>query len=243
MFVCQRKLSRAILAVVGLRKVCLLSCAFLLGLYCQCQDLGADYPSKTAVEQAFLKRKTDLKKAESCWKKFAVARGSKKTSEKGFVIDWYDAMTDRYLFSDWFVTKTIKNLVGTIVAVPCREFEVGKAFSYVDVNGRGEKEVRQGKWVAVKVRIGYPNSNKPPSESACAKAVKDLAEVGMAIPKSEGLAGKIIAVKESTKKRFGASVARVSLHDSENGKIWILCFNCQKDQEREKYLPGTYEGK
>lgn len=229
--------------IIGLgASICVAAMAFAEDAQKEEPELVADFPSLSAVYREFKPRSGGLKKVSSSWFKYAYPKGSTKTEVTTLEIQYFSARTGEYLFSDYFTTTSINVKTGTVIAFPKKEFHVEREFTYIDLDGKGKKAVMNGKWVSVDVVIGYPNAEKPPSEHACAVVVKSLAENGMMIPMNTGKPGKIIAVKEAARKRFGASAAQAYLHCSEEGKIKILLLRCKEEKENPKVIPATYEG-
>ena len=205
-------------------------------------ELVADFPNLSAVYKEFKPMSGGLKKVNSSWLKYAYPKGSTKKEVTTFEIQYFSVRTGEYLFSDYFTTTSINVKTGTVIAFPKKEFHVEREFTYIDLDGKGKKAVMNGKWVSVDVIIGYPNEDKMPSEHACAVVVKNLGDNGMMIPMNTGKPGKIIAVKEAARKRFGASVAQAYYHCSEEGRIKILLLRCKSEKENPKVIPATYYG-
>lgn len=225
--------------------LCVFACLVNLLLVAETQEdseLVADFPDLSAVYKEFKPKSEGLKKANTSWFKYAYPKGCTKKEVTTLEIQYFSVRTGEYLFSDYFTTSLISTKTGTVIAIPKKEFNVEREFTYIDLDEKGKKAVMNGKWVSVDVIIGYPNEDKPPSEHACAVVVKNLGDNGMMIPMNTGKPGKIIAVKEAAKKRFGASAAQTYYHCSDEGKIKILLLKCKEEKENPKIIPATYDG-
>lgn len=205
-------------------------------------ELVADFPNLSAVYKEFKPKSGGLQKTNTSWLKYAYPKGSTKKEVTTLEIQYFSVRTGEYLFSDYFTTTLINVKTGTVIAFPKKEFHVEREFTYIDLDEKGKKAVMNGKWVSVDVIIGYPNEDKLPSEHACSVVVKNLGDNGMMIPMNTGKPGKIIAVKEAAKKRFGASAAQAYYHCSDEGKIKILLLRCKDEKENPKIIPATYDG-
>lgn len=206
------------------------------------EELKADFADLSAVYKEFKPRSGGLAKKETSWFKYAVAKGSTKVQKDTCEIQYFSLRSGEYLYSDYFTTTLITVKTGTVIAFPKKEFNVERSFTYIGLDESGKKAVLEGKWVSVDVIIGYPNADKPPSEHACDVVVRNLGDNGMMIPLNTGKPGKIIAVKQAAKMRFGASMAQAYYHCSNEGKIMVLLLRCNKEKENQKILPATYDG-
>lgn len=152
---------------------------------------------------------------------------------------WHDRCSGQYVYSDWSWVESATLVGGTIVALPTEDFHEEESFTYID---SGSRMVVTGKFVTVTVGIYSPG--KEPSGAAKMRTVKNLCESGMNVPAGKDFpAGRIVALKDAAKMRFGASAVDVYYNDHASSKVGFLLFKCDSKKARQDVRSIYFNGR
>jgi hypothetical protein len=193
-----------------------------------------DFKNKQLAQRYF----TPSRNAKSCWSSAITTRGTTTTTmtERSRTV-WrneYTGWTETE--STWDINITSK--CGTVIALPVGGWNIKRKFTYY---GPLYKQM-EGYLVTVKVKICAPNDAKPPNEWQCRRTVKNLAEAGMAIPRSAGKSGRLQPLKQLAESRFGAADVMVVYDDCENNELQFVLFNCRAKEANPYIRTMMFEG-
>ena len=147
---------------------------------------------------------------------------------------------------------------GTVYAVPISDFIVERRFRYKEGG-----LLKSGKVVAVEISIVCTNPNV--GRDVCRRTVLNLVENGVNVPriasanndygggedktirlkdssKKSSLStkmGRILSLKSTARKRFGADTCQYLEGASPDGRVRILLLGCKEDRERRDITPQT----
>jgi len=188
-----------------------------------------DFRDESAAKKHFAAKQS----GGSTWSQGAGARGS-TTSKCGTVIalptsGWLEKQTFTYYGPGYKVLKGRLVTVGVKVYIP----NTGKIQNEAP-RGCCRRQGRCG--------VSVPNTGRIQNDEQCRNVVKNLAESGMAIPRSAGKPGHIQALRLLAKRRFGASSAMVVYDGCENNELKFVLFNCKEKDENPNIRTVMFDG-
>ena len=122
---------------------------------------------------------------------------------------------------------------------PIGDFCIENVFTYDNGGDHGGVARRVGLAVSVRVRLSYLEGENPPTDQQCMGRVSDLATSGGEILDESFRQNRILPLRESAKRRFGASSVKNCLYDAREGKVVVFLENCVAEKVNNAYCPST----
>ena len=232
-------------------------CLVAMGLICPVIAASSD-KEEVPVEQ--FANLTDVRRAfvpamkEMDWSRCINSHGRKEETYTSVTTLWSDGSWSQ----SWWGNSR-KNC-GTVYAVPISDFIVERRFRYKEGG-----LLKSGKVVAVEISIICTNPNV--GWDVCRRTVLNLVENGVNVPriaptnndyggrddktihlkeaaKRSSLStkmGRILSLKSTARKRFGADTCQYLEGASPDGRVRILLLGCKVERERRDITPQTMQ--
>ena len=126
-----------------------------------------------------------------------------------------------------------------LFANPIGDFSIENVFTYDTAGDYGGGVRKIGLAVSVRVRLSYLEGENPPTERQCMGRVSDLATSGGEILDESCRLNRILPLRESAKRRFGASSVKNCIYDANGGKVVVFLENCMAARVNNAYCPST----